>query len=134
MPRLSVWFLRTALVYLAAGFTFGALMLANKGVPFSASMWALLPAHEEFLLLGWMVQLAFGVGFWILPRYSGGSRGNVHLAWLSFELINAGVLLVAGQEILGLPALMGGIGRAAEAGSAVAFALHAWGRVRPAYP
>lgn len=34
MPRLTVWFLRSALIYLMLGFTFGMLILVNKGVPF----------------------------------------------------------------------------------------------------
>jgi hypothetical protein len=33
MPRLSVWFVRAALVYLALGFTCGALLLAHKACP-----------------------------------------------------------------------------------------------------
>jgi hypothetical protein len=32
MPRLSVWFIRMALLYLLAGFTLGALLLAHKGL------------------------------------------------------------------------------------------------------
>ena len=49
MPRLSRWFIRCALIYLALGFTFGALMLFNKGVPFYPALWRLLPTHVEFL-------------------------------------------------------------------------------------
>jgi len=39
MPRLSVYLIRTALLYLAAGFTFGGLMLFNKGLPFAPALW-----------------------------------------------------------------------------------------------
>ena len=63
MPRLSVWTIRAALVALGIGFLFGALMLANKGVPFDPSLWRLLPAHIELVLLGWTMQLALGVAF-----------------------------------------------------------------------
>ena len=34
MPRLTVWMVRTSLLQLGIGFTFGMLMLFNKGVPF----------------------------------------------------------------------------------------------------
>ena len=68
MPRLSVWIIRTALLYLGIGFTFGALMLFNKGVPFDPMLWRLLRPHIEFVLLGWTMQLAMGVAFWIMPR------------------------------------------------------------------
>ena len=129
MPRLSVWTIRAALVALGIGFLFGALMLANKGVPFDPSLWRLLPAHIELVLLGWTMQLALGVAFWILPRFSGGRRGNVPLAWASVALLNAGVIAVA------LAGWVGGwlavAGRAAELLAAAAFAAHAWPRVKP---
>jgi len=95
MPRLSIWFLRAALVYLALGITFGALMLANKGVPFYPQLWRLFPMHVEFLLVGWTVQLAMGVAYWILPRFTrGAKRGNVPLAWSAWVMLNAGILMV----------------------------------------
>ena len=128
MPRLSAWALRAALVYLLVGFTFGALLLANKGQPFEVQVWGLLPAHVEFLIIGWMVQLAFGVAFWILPRFPGGSRGNERLATLAILSLNLGVLLVALQGMLPLFLLSG---RACEGMAGVLFAIHAWNRIRP---
>jgi heme/copper-type cytochrome/quinol oxidase subunit 1 len=120
------------LAYLALGFTFGALMLANKGIPFSSLIWQLLPAHIEFLLIGWVVQLIFGAAFWILPRFSREpKRGNVRLAWLSFILLNLGIwMIVLGPYVfptLWVPL----VGRLLEALAALAFAAHAWPRVRP---
>ncbi len=56
MPRLSQWIIRTAFIYLLLGFTFGALLLAHKGVPLHPALWSWLPAHIEFLLMGWIVQ------------------------------------------------------------------------------
>ena len=130
MPRLSRWFIRASLVYLALGFTFGGLMLFNKGVPLSVWLWKLLPPHIEFLLLGWTVQLAMGVAFWILPRF-GASRGNEKTAWAAFVLLNAGVWIAGTGQLLGAPSGVSLVGRAAEAGAAVAFAIHAWPRVKP---
>lgn len=91
MPRLSIWFIRAALIYLAVGFTFGALLLANKGFPISPQLWRLLPAHIELLLVGWTLQLAMGVAFWILPRIRA-TRGVVRPAWAAFALLNGGLL------------------------------------------
>ena len=83
MPHLSRLFMRAALVYLGFGFTLGALLLANKGIPFAPFVWGLLPAHIEFLLLGWFLQLAFGVAYWILPRLGRASgRGKENLVWM----------------------------------------------------
>lgn len=131
MPRLSAWALRAALVYLMVGFTFGALLLANKGQPFDVWVWALLPAHVEFLVVGWLIQLAFGVAFWILPRFQGGSRGNETLAAMAIVFLNLGVLLAALQGLLPLFLLLG---RTCEVIAGVLFAFHVWNRIRPTYP
>ncbi len=132
MPRLSRWFVRSALLYLALGFTFGALMLFNKGVPIDPAVLRLLPAHIEFLLFGWTVQLAMGVAFWILPRFAGGaSRGNEGAAWLAYGLLNAGIWLAGMGAVLGWPTALLLLGRVAEAAAAAAFVVHAWPRVKP---
>ncbi len=132
MPRLSVWFVCAALVHLALGFTAGALMLYNKGVPLAPELVRLLPAHVEFVLFGWTVQLAMGVAFWILPRFAGGaSRGRVWLAWLALGLLNTGVWLAGAGAALDWPPAVLLLGRLCEIAAAVAFALHAWPRVKP---
>src|SRR5512133_841905 len=93
MPKLSRFFIRIALVYLLLGFTFGALILANKGIPFAPVVWALLPVHIEFLILGWLTQFALGVAFWILPRLGSESpRGNEAWSWATLILVNVGIL------------------------------------------
>lgn len=131
MPGLSIWYVRTALVYLALGMTLGMLMLLHKGVPIHPAMWALLPAHIEFLLSGWTLQLAFGVAFWILPRFQT-ARGNVRLAWLAYALLNTGIWMVTLSPWLGNLTGLAWAGRAAEALAVAAFALHAWPRIKPA--
>lgn len=129
MPRLSVWFVRLSLVYFLLGFTFGALILAQKGMSYYPLVWTLFPIHMEFLLIGWFAQLAMGVAFWILPRFSKGPpRGNETLVWISFVLINLGIL--SSVLSLWLPvALL--IGRAAEAVAGILFAVGLWRRVKP---
>lgn len=134
MPRLSCWFVRAALAYLALGFTFGGLLLFNKGVELHPALWRLLPVHVEFVLLGWTVQLAMGVAFWILPRFpQGPERGNESPAWMAFGLLNAGVWLAGVGAALGAPEWVPLLGRAAEGVAAVAFVVHAWPRVRPLF-
>ena len=130
MPRLSCWFIRAALLYLAVGITIGSLILFHKGIPFYPFIWRLLPLHIEFLLFGWTVQLVMGVAFWIFPRFWR-SRGDERPAWLAFGLINLGVWLAGAGLMLGAPAWIILIGRLAEAGAAAAFAWHAWPRVKP---
>ncbi len=129
MPRLSIWFVRASLLYLLAGITLGALMLANKGITFDPSLIEVLPIHVEFLLVGWLIQLAFGVAFWFLPRYgTGAPRGNERLVWGAFILLNAGVILTAFQLWL-QPALL--VGRISEILGILLYIAGSWRRVKP---
>lgn len=131
MPRLGVLFLRTAMIYLLVGFTFGALMLANKGVPFYPSIWRLRPLHIEILIFGWTLQLIMGMAFWILPRWHN-RRGNERAAWLAFGLLNLGLLLVATAVWIDDFSLeLAALGRICEAIGVMAFVVHAWPRVKP---
>ncbi len=130
MPRLSSWFVRASLVYLAFGYTFGAILLANKALAFYPTAWRLLPIHIEMLLMGWFIQLAVGVAFWILPRLTGPApRGNQTLVWLAFWLINVGIGLVALGAIVLVPSLPL-LGRLAELGGVLAFVIGSWKRVK----
>ncbi len=129
MPRLSVWFVRASLIYLLLGFFFGALLLAQKGIPFYTPVWYLFPLHMEFLLVGWLIQLAMGVAFWVIPRFSSGSpRGPVGLVWFSFALINAGILIGILQFWFPVVVL---IGRIAEVVAGILFVIGSWRRVKP---
>ena len=130
MPPLSIWFVRTALAYLALGITFGALLLANKGAPFAPALWRLRGAHVELLTIGWVVQLALGVAYWIAPRFwEGPPRGNTVGAFLSFALLNGGIWLVALSTLFELTPAAPLVGRTLEAGGMAAFAWHIWPRI-----
>jgi cbb3-type cytochrome oxidase subunit 1 len=130
VPRLSVWCIRAALLYLVLGFTLGALMLAAPSLHLPATLMRLRPVHTELLLIGWMVQLACGVAYWILPRNRGIVRGNEPLAWGAAFLLNAGLLAAGLGAAFGAPAAVVGTGRLAELVAALAFALHVWRRAR----
>jgi len=130
MPRLSVYFIRASLIYMLLGFTFGGLLLANKGFMISPSAWMLLPIHIEFDLVGWLVQLAMGVAFWILPRFSKGPpRGNERLSWFAFLMINAGILLVVSDSLFEAEWLILG-GRILETLALALFIVGNWRRVK----
>jgi hypothetical protein len=138
MPRLSQLMIRTALVWLALGYSLGGLVLFNKGVPLLPWLWTLRTSHVHILLAGWTVQLACGVAFWILPRLdAGGSRGDERPVWLCYAALNTGVALGALHDPLAtladndvvraIPALMGVLYLIAAA----AFVAHAWPRIVP---
>lgn len=131
MPRLSIWAIRIALSYLGIGFTLGALMLATRGTAAAATIGQLRPLHAELLLVGWMVQLALGVAYWILPRQPGAERGDERLAALALLLLNLGLWTAGLGGTFGAPSPLVMLGRAAELAAALAFAIHAWSRARP---
>ncbi len=131
MPKLSRWFVHTSLIYLAAGSTVGALLLADKGISFWPAVWLTLPWHMEFLLLGWMVQLAMGVAFWILPRYaSGPPRGNERWIWLAYASLNTGIGLIV-VHLWVQSAWLVVAGRFLEAAAVILFVIGNWRRVKP---
>lgn len=131
MPRVSAWLLRASLVFLLLGFTLGALLLGERGLGVMPGLWRLRPAHVEFLLFGWTVQLVMGVAVWILPRF--GVRRSPGLlaatAWSAFALLNPGVLLAGLGPLVPAATPLVLAGRWLEIGAAVAFATHVWARV-----
>ncbi len=130
MPRLSVWFIRMALVHLLIGFTLGALLLVQKGALWFPWIWRFLPVHIDLVLLGWMGQLAMGVAFWILPRF-GFERRREWLAAVSWIGINCGLVLlfIAAWEQMDVAVWF--VARTLEVLGVFGFVLHAWPRVKP---
>jgi hypothetical protein len=139
MPRLSQFMVRAALLWLGVGFSAGGLVLWSKGLPIAPEIWLLRSAHIHMLLIGWMVQLAWGGAFWILPRLdAAGSRGDERPVWLCFAALNCGVIAGALQGIIGMWPGFGAVLRMlpALAGicyiiATIAFIAHAWRRVLP---
>jgi cbb3-type cytochrome oxidase subunit 1 len=132
MTRLSVCTVRTALLYLGVGFLIGALMLTQKGLPFDPALLRMLPMHIEFVLVGWTLQLAMGIAFWILPRFSREPRyGNQTFGWLAYALLNIGVLCAGVGQWLSAPFAVFLFGRLTELLACFFFAWHVWPRVKP---
>jgi cbb3-type cytochrome oxidase subunit 1 len=132
MTRLSVWTVRAALLYLGTGFLIGALMLTQKGVSFDPALLRMLPMHIEFVLIGWTLQLAMGIAFWILPRFSREPRyGNQTLGWLALGFLNIGILCAGLGQWLNAPSAVFLLGRLLELAAWLFFVLQAWPRVKP---
>jgi hypothetical protein len=147
MPLTTRVYVKVSIVYLALGAVLGALLLINGWLPLGSAIYYLKPAHVQFLVVGWLTQLILGVAWWLFPplafRLRGqdyprgqAQRGSEPLFWVTFALLNAGVLLYALGEPLytrtgsglfgGLVALSGLCLLAA----AVAFVVNMWARVR----
>lgn len=127
--------IRTALIWLALGYTFGGLVLFAKGTLLLPGLWALRSAHIHALLVGWTVQLACGVAFWILPRLGAAGRGDERLVWGCYAALNSGVSLAVLHSVFASTAawarwLLLPIG-ALYLAAALVFLLHAWPRIRP---
>jgi hypothetical protein len=131
MPTLTRWFVKSGLLYLVAGFLLAVLMQwpATRGWPVLRAAW---PTYVHLLVVGWLTQLIFGVAFWLFPKYSTERpRGSERLGWISFALLNAGLLL----RIAGEPrALMGGDAATLLTASAVAQLLAGWAFVANTWP
>lgn len=131
MPFLSVLLVRSALCWLAVGAAMGALLLSTKAAPLPAWVFRLFALHAEALLIGWMVQLAMGVAWWILPKYPRlPERGPAAPIWAAWLLLNVGVLLAGIGRSVGAAEAVILAGRVAELLAAVAFAVAAWPRVK----
>ncbi len=130
MPHLSIRLIRVSLIYLALGFTLGAALLTNKALVLYPPTWRMLPIHIELLMIGWFVQLAMGVAYWILPRLPGPApRGPQSLVWLAIWLVNAGIGLVIIEALISVKELLL-IGRLTELAGALAFVAAIWPRVK----
>lgn len=128
MPRVTVVLVRASLVHLVAGAAVGALLMwAKAGYQLPALVARSWPLHAEMLLLGWLVQLALGVAYWILPKHATVPvRGPVVLAAL---LLNVGVAGAGLGQVVNHAGLAAG-GRVAEFAAVVLFAVNAVPRIK----
>lgn len=90
MPLLTRLFLKAALFYLILALGTGILLDLPGADPISG----LFPVYLHTLTFGWLTQLIFGVALWMFPKYSKEKpRGHEYLAWATFILLNAGLIL-----------------------------------------
>lgn len=132
MPLISRIMLRAALLWLAAGATLGAMIMAAKAGDLPGWLLLMRGAHAHLLLLGWTVQFAIGTAIWILPRLdAAGGRGGLRIAWLGALALNLGVagatLATTGWAREALAPLAGAL----ELLGCALLGRHLWGRVRP---
>ena len=127
MPPLSRWMVKLALLNLGLGFTLGGLLLANKGIPLHPTLWLLLPAHQEFLITGWMFNLTMGVAYLDPAALCPGSQTRQYSAGLDWlDTVKFGIWAIAISPFATGWDWMPLFGRLLQASGGVAFALHAW--------
>ena len=98
MPKITRIYLKTSLVFLAAGLLLGTLRslpIARLEVALSGSA----AVYYHLLVVGWITQVIFGVAQWMFPQTSRQRREASHaLAWATYALLNVGLLFRAIAE------------------------------------
>ncbi len=79
-------FILMGIIYLMIGSLLGIAMIIHPGLD------TLRFAHVHLNLLGWMSMLIFGVGYHILPRFSGKPLYSNRLGEIQFWLANLGLI------------------------------------------
>lgn len=94
MPKLARWYIKTSLAYLAVALLAGVALAFHRLQGIAPVLDFFQPAYIHLFVVGWLTQLIFGVAFWLFPRFSKTSpHGHENLAWGTYVLINAGLLL-----------------------------------------
>ncbi|MCF6157032.1 MAG: hypothetical protein E3K32_00345 [wastewater metagenome] len=83
MSPLSKNFVRASLAYFFIAAILGVIMISMRSYPAQ-----LLFTHVHLHLLGWMSMMIYGVGYHILPRFSGKPLPYPRLGTLHFYLAN----------------------------------------------
>jgi heme/copper-type cytochrome/quinol oxidase subunit 1 len=132
MSPLSIRCIKAAFLALAAGILLGAAFAFDRGLGAQ-----LRPLHAELNLWGWVTLLIYGMGYHMLPRFSGRPLRRPRLAnqqsWLAIAgvaMASLGWLLRPGTALAGQILLtLGGI---AQLIAALLFALLIGDLLRPA--
>jgi len=112
MNTLTRWYIKTALVFFIAALLLRLAQALTLVGDLSPVLAALGPVYFHLFLVGWVTQLIFGVVYWMFPKYTRESpRGQEWLAWLTYWLLNLGLLLlVLGEPLQSLrPSVLSGI-------------------------
>jgi hypothetical protein len=104
VPPLTRWYIKSALIYLATALLLALLLTLPHSVALPTFIRIMTPAYFHLFLVGWVTQMIFGVIYWMFPIITRAQpRGNKHLGWISYGLLNAGLLLrVVGEPLVSL--------------------------------
>ena len=105
MSPLSKNVVRASLIYFFIAAILGTIMISMRSYPAQ-----LLFSHVHLNLLGWMSMMIYGVGYHILPRFSGTPLAYPKIGNLQFYLANIGLVgLVIFRPIHPLAEIFAGV-------------------------
>jgi len=90
MESIIVWYLRMGILYFIAGAGFGIAILQS---PDKSGYF--IPVHVHLNLLGFMSMMIYGIGYHILPRFSGMPVYSPLIVRIQFWFANGGLLGMA---------------------------------------
>ena len=90
MERVIVWYLRMSVIYFVLGVVTGLALLLW---PDDAMYYT--PVHVHLNLLGFMSMMIYGVGYHILPKFSGAFIHSPRIMNIQFWVSNAGLIGMA---------------------------------------
>jgi len=90
MERIIVWYLRMSVIYFVLGAIFGVIMLL-----WPDEIGYYISVHAHLNLLGFMSMMVYGVGYHILPKFSGRTVYSPLLVRSQFWFANVGLLGMA---------------------------------------
>lgn len=125
MSKITVWFIRCAMVY----FLIAAILGLHMTV--SGTLQPYYSIHVHFNLLGWMSMMIYGVAYHILPRFSGRPLYSDRLAEVQFWLANIGLLGMALGWAISVKGLLVG-SSVVEVSSVGLFVINIFKTIRPA--
>jgi len=92
MEKIVVWYLRMSVIYFITGAFLGILMVLLPG-----KTNYFMSSHVHLNLLGFMSMMIYGVGYHILPKFSGRNIYSPTMMHVQFWTGNAGLIgMVAG--------------------------------------
>lgn len=132
MDKIVVWYLRMSLIYFTAGAAIGFGMLVwHETGSYTA-------VHTHLNLLGFMSMMIYGVGYHILPKFSGAHIYSPAIMTVQFWLANAGLIGMSVSwplEIRGtMPSLSGAVLTLSAALSLIAVILFAFNILKTIKP
>jgi uncharacterized protein involved in response to NO len=131
-------YIKTSIVFLAAGLALGGWMMARRELADAGPSAYMISAHTHAILVGFVMLMILGVALWMFPRpEKGDSRYRPGAAEAAYWLVTIGTALriagevarsMSGDRALRWVVLLSGFSQIAGIG---VFFVNMWPRIRP---